>query len=546
MLRFFVLRGGRPADAWPLHHAMLVAADGSTAQGRARVEAGMLIAETETASPVSLELLTPLEGGAEARDRELMLSTTLLPHRERPYLLSLELARKQVMRFLNALESWNLADIPPDGTAMQTFNRARQDFSTAVVAWRSVRVDDGDADMDGVIAADRLARRALVDAVEAGEELVREATARGIAARSDGSVFKDALARAERSLGRTAESTIAVVKAPETSGVAMAGVAKLGCTVSPRRFDDASQSAAARAAEFVSVPMPWREIEPSEGTYAFAGTDRWIEWAIRKAKLPVTVGPIIDLDPDALPEWLFIWENDYDTLREIFYEHMRQVVTRYRRTVQWWTLASSLGVEGGLNLRFEQIADLLRVATTVARKLHPQGRVQVELVDPFAAYAARTPRTLPPLLLGELIAQAGINVDAIALRVDLTGEGPRSVVRDAMAFSEMLDRYAEFDRPLAVTGLLCPAGAADTSTGHEHGHWDGPWSPQIQARWLETMASVAASKPFVHSICWGAASDADGGRAGLVDAGGQPRPALASMAQLRGTLRQGVGEALPT
>jgi GH35 family endo-1,4-beta-xylanase len=420
-----------------------------------------------------------------------------------------------------------------------TFERAREDFSAALVSWRSVQKVDLRADDPAIAAADEKARRALRDAAEASELLVAEAVRAGLSARADGSWFGDAMERAERSLGRPAGKPVAVVKAPEAHGVTLAGVARVGCGVDPTSFEPAAQAALARAADFITVPMPWSAIEPAEGKYQFAATDRWIEWAVRKGKLPVVAGPVLDLAPGKLPEWLFIWENDYDTLRELVYEHVRQVVTRYRRTVQWWTLASSLGVDGALSLRFEQVADLMRVASMVTRKLQPQARMQVEVVDPFALYAARSQRSVPPLLLAELIAQSGTTMDAIGLRIDLTDATTAAAVRDAMAFSEVLDRYATLDRPISVTFAACPS--KPTTSQGESGTWDGPWSPAVQADWITKALAVAAAKPYVHSVCWGLAQDTPRttSGAGLVDASGAPRPALAAMATLRQAVRAG-------
>ena len=541
MLKFLVHRDGGPAEGWPLAHAGIIASDGSTAPGEIRIAHGELTVIPKDPGTVSLEILFPLsESDANAKaDRQLLLTTTLLPQRDRPYLLSLELARKQLMRFLNALEEWNLAMLPGDHAALRTFERAREDFSSALVSWRSVEGQGAQPDDPALVTAESKARQALIDASDAGELLVREAVGQGLKARADGSWFADAMARAERSIGRPAGKAIAVVKAPEAHGVTLAGVARVGCAVDPRVFAEPGQAALAKAADFVSVPMPWASVEPDEGKYQFATTDRWIEWAVRKAKLPVVVGPVLDFAPGMLPEWLFIWENDHETLRELVYEHMRQVVTRYRRTAQWWTLASALGVEGALSLRFEQIADLLRVASTVARKLHPQGRVQVEVVDPFALYAARSPRSVPPLLLGELIAQSGTHVDAIGLRVDLTDPGVAGAARDTMAFSEILDRYASLDRPVSVTFATCPSVPAKDE--REQGSWDGPWSAETQAAWITQALAVAAAKPYVHSICWGLAQDTPKSTAGtgLVDAQGVSRPSLSALARLRESVRAG-------
>lgn len=538
MLKFFVHRDDGPADGWPLAHAGIVSADGATAPGEIRLEHGVLVVAPKSSGPVSLEVLFPLGQVGEGKpNREVLLTTTLLPQRDRPYLLSLELARKQLMRFLNALEEWSLAMLPAEHPALVTFERAREDFSAALVSWRSVQGND--ADDPALVTAEAKSRRALADASEASELLVGEAVRRGLASRADGSWFADAVERAERSIGRPAGKPVAIVKAPEAHGVTLAGVARVGCAVDPRGFTEAAQAALSSVADFISVPMPWSSIEPAEGKYQFAATDRWIEWAVRKGRLPVVAGPVLDFAPGKLPEWLFIWENDHETLREMVYEHMRQVVTRYRRTVQWWTIASALGVEGALSLRFEQIADLLRVAAMVTRKLQPNGKVQVEIVDPFALYAARSQRMVPPLLLGELITQSGMHVDAIGLRVDLTEPKTAGAVRDSMAFSEMLDRYATLDRPLSITFAACPSAPA--SDQNERGSWDGPWSPQVQAHWLRETLAIAAAKPYVHSICWGLTQDTAGATAGagLVDVQGGARPGLAELGRLRQSVRAG-------
>jgi len=539
MLRFCALRGGREAEGWPLRYAGLVGPDGSGLGGRVAFEDGLLVVTPAAPTPVSLSLLFPVDRDSGQPHRELLLSTTLLPQHDRPYLLSLELARKQVMRFLNALEAWRLAELPATHPALSRFERAREDFSAALVAWRSVRLDAGRPPADAVAAADEVARRALRDGVEAGDLLVDEAVSRGLASRADGSRFADALSRAESSLGRPAKQPVAVVKAPESRGVVVAGVARVGCVVQPGRQTPQAQDAVVQAADFVTVPMPWSSLEPQEGRYSFAATDRWIEWAVRTARLPVTAGPILDLGQGRLPEWLYIWENDYETMREIVYEHMRQVVTRYRRTVQWWTLASSLGVADAMRLRFEQVSDLLRVAATVTRKLHPQGRVQVEIVDPLSLYTAQGQGAIPPLLLAELIAQSGIGVDAIGLRLDLTRPGPAGVVRDAMALSEALDAYADLDRPISITFAACPSTPLTGERAADQGEWEGPWSPKAQASWLRRMLVVAASKPYVHSVCWGAAQDATEAGVGLVDRDGADKPARSALAAVRDAAQRG-------
>jgi hypothetical protein len=296
-------------------------------------------------------------------------------------------------------------------------------------------------------------------------------------------------------------------------------------------------------------------MEPTEGRYAFAKTDRWIEWAVRTAKLPVVAGPVIDFRPVCIPEWLYIWEHDYETLRELVYEHIKQVVTRYRRTVARWTVTSGLHVAEGMSLSLERVMDLTRMGVLLVRKLHPAAKVQVEITQPWGEYFALSRRSIPPTVYAEMIGQAGIMVDALAVQLLVGQPGPGRSARDLMSLSALLDRYAEFDKPITVTAIGAPSRAPDASyTGDDPGFCRAPWSPQQQSDWLAQAVAIAASKPFVHSVTWQDLYDPPApveppkpGRAttllaaaigcALLSETGAPRPAAARFAEIRRALQ---------
>ncbi|MCH8507527.1 MAG: endo-1,4-beta-xylanase [Phycisphaerales bacterium] len=550
MLAFAVTDRLAPSTQGVLPGASVVGPDSVPVNGSALFENGLIRCEKTNAEAAALSLQINLDAGALASIGaallpdgtalrpmgELVLQTCLLPDRDRPYLLSLELARHRVMLILNKLEEWQAFDMLADDPAMPILEKARDAFTQALVALPRNAGDTGLPDDE----ADRLALRALWIALEASERLaMRQAQIDfGAQARAD------MHAQAADDLGAAQP-----VLHPTRSGLVLPQPPAVGVTISPLVYSDAAKQLATRCADFITMPMRWIEMEPAEGEYAFARTDRWIEWAVRSAKLPVVAGPVIDFRPHAVPEWLYIWENDYDTLRELVYEHMKAVVTRYRRTVTRWTVCSGLHANRNFSFTFEQMIDLTRICVLVTRKLHPKAKVQIEIVEPWGEHHSADRRSLPPTLYAEMLAQAGVQFDALALRVQMGVPRPGLGTRDLMAFSAMLDQYAALDRPVALSAVGVPAAPVPHEPEDEDalprsgGSWRQPWSTRAQADWASAYLAVALAKPYVQSVCWQDLADppdsAEMPLGALADAGGAPRPVAERFADLRASIAKG-------
>ncbi|RMH12045.1 MAG: hypothetical protein D6695_07795 [Planctomycetota bacterium] len=600
MLSFLVFDGDLPASRFEVRHAHLVGPDNVSVAGEIRFEDGLIkcVKTNPEAAGLSLQIeldrealhkLAPARSGDEdldekafrekvraerarralasgARDDQdgaasettaaltdrlkplgvLTLQTCLLPEREEPYLLSLELARHRLMLFLYKLEDWQLFDLPRDHPVMQLFEQARLTFTDALVAQRHGLGEgaQGSPETMGFSPdAHRLALRSLWLAIEAGERLALLGAAEEFGPRMSGEIHRRAL---EDQPGGSAERTLrgnaAALLSPNRVGVILPVRPALGCAISPSAFFETAQEVALQCCEFVSMPMRWSEMEPTEGKYSFQSTDQWIEWAVRKAKLPVVAGPVIDLRPASVPDWLYIWENDYETLRELIYEHVKNIVTRYRRTIARWTIVSGLHANSNFQLSFEQMMDLTRICVMVVRKLHPAGKVQVELTQPWGEYYTSNRRSLPPLLYAEMLTQAGIMVDSFAVRVQMGQPEQGQSVRDLMEFSAMLDRCANLDKPIAITAVGVPSGTPEAVAHPEFadcnpGFWRKPWSEQVQADWAAAALSIALAKPFVQSVCWQELYDlpqpAEMPRGGLISVSGHPKPIVNRLVEIR-------------
>jgi len=511
MLSFVVFDDPAASGGPILRHAHLLAADQVAIAGQIRYDEGAIKCEPEERGSTALAL--QWDAGPIG---QVTLQTTLLPHRDEPYLLTLELARHRIMLLLVKLEEWGCFDLPADDAIMLTFEAARRKFTEALVA-------DRNADRSFTPEQDRAAREALQLALEASEMLTVRHAAESL----------------RRRLAPNEEGG-------EENAAASSSRPSIGCVVPSTHFTEALQRVVSGSFDYLVAPLRWSDLEPEEGDYSFTRSDRWIEWAVRKAKMPVVAGPIVDLRAGCVPDWLYIWENDYETLRELVYEHIKKIVTRYRRAVSRWILVSGLHAPTSFRLSIEQAVDLTRIASMLVRKLQPRARIHVEIAQPFGEYSAAVPTAIAPDLYAELLAQAGVSVDSLGLQVQMGDVSPGRATRDLMAVADLIDRFSELQRPIIISALGAPSeppSAEDSGEGLvDPGFWRQPWSEEAQREWLTHVASVALSKPLVTSVCWQALYDtsheADMPAGGLITSEGRSKPALSRLAEIRRRIHQ--------
>ncbi|MDX2118017.1 MAG: endo-1,4-beta-xylanase [Planctomycetota bacterium] len=561
MLNFAVFDpDGTPTKAFPIKHAHLFGADDLAFQATIAAEPGLIRCQKNSPETAGLcvqfevPAQTGVAGGASLG--LLTLQTCLLPERDEPYLLSLELARHRIMLFLNKLEEWGMTDLSSDDPVMAEFEQARLVFTEALVADRPnhsrTHMAPGEVCPRG--KADLLALRALALAIDAGEKLAARHAERQVPRRLAGDLYRDAVHQYTKLTGDPPPQG-ASIAIPGSGTTVVPVQPSVGVAINPAVFSEAAQRVVSQCCDFITMPMRWADMEPAEGKYHFAPTDRWIEWAVRTARVPVVAGPILDLRPSAVPEFLYIWENDYETFREMVAEHVQQIVTRYRRTIARWTVASGLQVNSNFKFSFDQIVDLTKVCVMLVRKLHPTAKIQLEIDQPWGEYYARQRRSMPPLFYTETILQAGMPIDVVGLRVQMGLPNQGRSTRDLMAFSALLDRYAAFEKPLAVTAIGAPsqplAPEAEDPAAEERGElqypgrWRGEWSETTQSEWAARAAAIALSKPSVISVCWQELMDVPrearpemaGGA--LMSQAGLPRAIAARLAGIRQALREG-------
>lgn len=461
MLKFQVFQDGRAPEHWPVRNAYLIGSDTNPMRAEVTYADGLICCDKREAGTAALALQYPVGDIGE-----LTLQTCLLPERDQPYLLSLELARHRLMVLYNKLEDWAMFDLGPDHVVLKRTDQARQLFLESM----SIQPDDP-------VKADQLAYECLTIAMDGTEEL--------------------ALAHSALFLNKR-KSAGAIPKYP------------IGCGVYFDTAHERVRTPLVNNFDFVHLPTPWKTLAPEEAEYHWDVMDNWANWAA-KHKLPVIGGPIVSFDPGNLPDWLYIWEHDYDTVRDLIYEHVERVVRRYEETIQSWIVAGGLHVNSNFSFNFEQLMDLTRMVCMLVKKVQPEGRTYLELRQPFGEYFSRNQRSIPPLMYADLVVQSGIGFDGYVLRLPMGQALPGQYTRDLMQISHLLDQFQILGKPVyvvfaapsePVTEAMIAAPTRNEPIDADSGYWRRPWSMTVQSHWLEAVFQIAISKPFVEAVSW--------------------------------------------
>jgi len=476
-VNFKVFKDGKAVDNFDVTGAYLFGTDGiairkadiAFADGCIRCSKGNL----DTAGMV---LLWPVEGFGKV-----LLPTTCLPRRERPYCLNVELARGKLMQIVNKCEDW--AYFSKSGLG-QKFEEARELFIKAL------------NNISDMATAAKLADQALKKALVFADHL---------AAKQAENMFK--IRAKNHGFGRGC----------------------LGIDVDPQ--DVTSQQYIDSLCELVgyaTVHINWAKIEKDKGQYDFSEVDKCV-LALSKERLALGAGPLLRFDETCLPQWLLVQKYPFEKIRESAYRFVSETVVRYANRIRTWSVVSGLNCHNHFGFSFEQVLELTRAANMAVKSVDARIRKIIEVENPWGEYYAAVQGSIPPLIYMDMVVQSGVNFDAFALRMGAGENGIGMHTRDMMQISAMLDYLAPVARSFFIGNVTVPAGG----DGQEQ------WTASAQARWLEAFYRIVLSKPFVESVIYSNladSADAEKAQTGLLTKDLQPKKAFESLKKIRDSI----------
>ncbi len=486
MLRFRLPDPNNRPDDTGQASAFMFGSDGVPIRADFRWEDDLLICSKRVAGPAGLAILWDVPGVGR-----FLLETTRLLERDEPYILPVELARGHLMRVQHKREEWGMFDIAE-------IDHLNSDIESA--ANTLVKALQAGTDKD----AARIGTEALAKAVLVGENFSRF------------------------------HADVLLDRRIQTAGFSPHVV---GCQINLASNPQTCGPPVADAFDYAAVPMRWKDIEPTEGKFNWKPIDAWIEW-LSKKQVPLKGSQVLCFQEHGFPDWLKIWEHDFETVRTLAADHVRRVVKRYAKIINVWDVAAGLHAPVDFGFSFEQLMELTRIATNITRQVVPRSVVTIEIIMPWGEYYARNQRSIPPMLYADMAIQSGINVDGIGLQLRFGPNMDGLFVRDLFQVSAMIERFGNLGKPLHITAVQVPSKVDNGNAAG--GQWRDAWSESCQSEWVDRFYRLALSKPFVDTVTWHDLTDATATtipHGGLLKADLTPKPAYQKIVNLRREIR---------
>lgn len=421
-----------------------------------------------------------------------IFATATLAERPRPYLLEVELARGLLTRIRNRLFVWEWLGLvtPPEFQAQ--LNAATREFSRAA----TTQQHPAEAAQGAV--------RAIDIAWHAAEDLVRTFAQQAIVARQEQTPIP----------------------------------ALLGVSLGTQTPDVKVRRQLVDACNIVQLPIAWRAIEDREGKRDWKHTDEQLAWC-QKSGMKVAAGPLLRMDDAGIPDWMYLWEGDYENLSRLVLDHVRAVVARYAGRVHLWHVASRVNNGALLSLEEEQRLQLVAQILEVVKKLDPRTPTVVSFDQPWAEYLASRDEDLAPVHFADALVRANLGVSGFGLEINVGYQPGGSGLRPTFEIGRLLDQWSVWGLPLMVTLCAPSSNAADdlakktiavelTSAADD--------GLDAQCRWASSVLPLLVARTTVQIVLWNQLDDGqphEFPNGGLFDSSGQPKATLNLMRDLR-------------
>jgi endo-1,4-beta-xylanase len=265
---------------------------------------------------------------------------------------------------------------------------------------------------------------------------------------------------------------------------------------------------------YAAIVYVWRngwnieDFEPREGDFRFGQRDLMVR-ELRDRKIAMQGRPLFWFHKWVTPDW--VKGKSFDQLLSYVEKTTRNVVSHYGEQMYGWEIVNELhDWANECQLNHEQTIELTRLACDVAKSIAPKVHRIVNNCCPFAEYVqmgewsgqkARFPQRTPWQFTRDLV-DAGVDFTIVAQQMYF----PYRDLQDIVIF---LERLASFKKPVQLSEVGASSGPSAHSVKSgiagfpkEPYAWHRHWDEELQADWLESIFTIAYSKPWIEAASW--------------------------------------------
>lgn len=482
----FIVHPPSMRDRWPsVEKAYLSGMDGRIYPTRVEFSDGVLCCRRPLSDSGKLSLPYRL-----ANDDVIVLSTTSLREREAPYLLILELARGKLSELRDQAAAWEMGRMTIPSVFRERQREAFRLFARASASQENLDLACGLA-MESIELSVRCASL-LVDAY-----IIQRIT----------------------NIRRTSHLPMGLLGAVLDRTVLSGS--------GPATFESAFTAAA--------IPMNWKQIEPTEGSYEWEGVEEMLDFC-QQQRVSVKGGPLIDLGDGGLPDWLAPWKDDFLNLPSFVCDYIETAISRFTGLIRFWEVSDFGNTGSALNLGEEHRLALVARTLEAAHKTDGDAQFFIGIDQPWGEYQRQGGHRLSPIQFVDALIRSSLGLAGVTLHLNTGYQGQASYPRDMLSISRLIDLWSMLGIQIHVN-LACPSMCAVDPLSGSLVTVDGSvrretWDEDLQCEWIEQVLPLLLAKPAVTGVFLEQFSDGVPHRfphAGLLRPDGQPKRMLAPL-----------------
>ena len=287
----------------------------------------------------------------------------------------------------------------------------------------------------------------------------------------------------------------------------------------------------------VTIPFNWRTLSPDTDKFNFDEIDSPLHWALQHDK-KIIAGPLVRLTDESIPEWMYLWENDFTAFQNYLVNYVSEITQRYKGRVHVWHCAAGLNSTTGLRFSEEQVVRIAVDVVETIRRIDNKTPIVMSFDMPWGGYAADRRTDLSPLQFAEALVRGDIGLNGIGLELNF-GDGPHECgLHDCLAINTLMNRWSQLQLPLVLSVStenkpILPGGVEHdlSDRGDLDDTVDG-LGADLGSNEVANLLMVLASQTATQAILWNQLSDTPDRRAGLYAGDGQTKPLINDIQRL--------------